>query len=99
MAPSSWLPCGTDWPPSRTARAADLEVAAFRWLADQLSVPVTPDLAARFTEVRQRRLDLAAERELDRTPYPPAATAHRVERRLAELASGVQRQLVDLDPA
>ena len=82
----------------RTELPADLEFAAFRWLADQLSVPVTPELEARFTEVRQRRLDLAAERELDRTAHPAAATAQRVERRLAELASAVQRQLVDLDP-
>jgi len=44
----------------RTELPADLEFAAFRWLADQLSVPVTPELEARFTEVRQRRLDRAA---------------------------------------
>jgi len=81
----------------RTELPADLEFGAFRWLADQLSVPVTPELEARFIELRQRRLHLAAERELDRTAYPAAATARRVERRLAELAGAVQRQLADLD--
>lgn len=83
----------------RTELPADLELATFRWLAAQLSVSFTPALEARFMEVRQRRLDLAAERERDRTADPAAAAAHRLERRLAELASAVQRQLADLDPA
>ena len=83
----------------RTELPADLELAAFHWLADQLAVPFGPELETRFREVRARRLSLAAEREADRTADPEAATEHRVERRLAELGSAVQRQLADLDPA
>src|SRR5438093_6440819 len=45
----------------------DLEFAAFRWLAVQLSVPVLPELGAWFTELQQRRHLLAAEREMERT--------------------------------
>jgi hypothetical protein len=82
----------------RTELSGDLEFGAFRWLADQLSVPVTPELEARFTEVRQRRLDLAAEHAVDRTASPAVASAYRVQRRLAELAGAIQRQLADLDP-
>jgi len=77
----------------------DLEFAAFRWLAVQLSVPVFPELEARFTEMRQRRQELAAERKMDRTADSVPGTARRVERRLAELANAVQRQLADLDAA
>jgi hypothetical protein len=83
----------------RAEMAADLELAAFRWLADQLAVPSGPELEARFREVRARRLGLVAERGLDRTAGPEAAMAHQVERRLAELGSAVQRQLADVDPA
>jgi hypothetical protein len=83
----------------RTELPAHLELAAFRWLAHQLSIPLTPELETRYLEVRRRRLKLAAEQELDRTAEPAVATAHRVERRLAELASAVQRQLADVDTA
>jgi hypothetical protein len=83
----------------RTELPGDLELAAFRWLADQLSIPLTQELEARYRELRQRRVDLAAEGELDRTAEPSAATAHRVERRLAELAGAVHRQLAALEPA
>jgi hypothetical protein len=78
---------------------AELEHAAFRWLADQLSIPVTPELEGRYLAMRQQRLGLVVEREMDRTRDHEAATAHRAERRIAVLAAGVQRQLAAIDPA
>jgi hypothetical protein len=77
----------------------DLEFAACRWLAVQLSVPIVPELEARVTKERQRRQELLAERAMERTADPAAGTARRIERRLAEHAEALQRQLADLGAA
>jgi hypothetical protein len=76
----------------------EVELAAFHWLADQLSIPVTPEIVVRFEDWRQRRLDLLHELETERGLDPVAAGARRIDRQLAARISAVERQLTSVDP-
>jgi hypothetical protein len=78
--------------------SSDVELATFRWLADQLSVPVTPALVGQFEESRKRRLDVHATYESERAMDPVAASAARSERRVRTHILAIERKLSSAEP-
>lgn len=76
----------------------DVELASFRWLADQHSVPVTPQLVEQFEEARSRRLGLQVALDSERALDPSAAAASRAARHIREHIVRVERQIVVMDP-
>jgi hypothetical protein len=76
----------------------DVELATFRWLAEQLSVPVTPELVRQLEESRERRLDLQAASESERAMDPVAASTARSERRIRAQILALERGLSSAEP-
>jgi hypothetical protein len=78
--------------------SVDVELATFRWLAEQLSVPVTPELVRQVAESRRRLLDLQAAVESERSMDPAAASAARSERRIRAQILAIERKLSVTEP-
>jgi hypothetical protein len=76
----------------------DVEFATFRWLAEQLALPVTPELVGQFETSRRRRLELHAAYESERAMGPAAASIARSERRSRAQIQALERSLSSAEP-
>jgi hypothetical protein len=76
----------------------DVELATFRWLADQYSIAVTPELVEQFEQARLRRLDLQVALDSERMLDPLAAAEARNARRLRQRIVRVEQQIASMAP-